>query len=124
MSKDIDFKFKLHPLTGDLIIKKNEDAIKQSLRSIVMSSVGDRRLDNSYGSGVYSLLFENLDIFSVEFFRKKLLNLIERYEPRVQIIDLQLIENLDSNTLFIQIKYTPKFGSEVQDFSVSLERVI
>lgn len=123
MPKDIDFKFKLHPLTGDLIVKKNEAAIKQSLRSIVMTSVGERRLDNSFGSSVYNLLFENLDIFSTEFYRKRLLNNIARYEPRVQIIDVQLIENLQSNALFVQIDYTPKFGGEVQQFSVSLERV-
>lgn len=121
--KDFDIRFNLHPLTGDIVVKKDEDAIRQSLRSIIMHIPGERRLAYKFGVGINTALFELLDIFSAEFLRKKIMSEIIQYETRINLLDVQLIQVKEENFLYIQITYNYKNGGQVSKYNLKLERL-
>ena len=56
--KDINLSFKRHPVTNDLVVLKNEDAIKRSVKNIVFTILGEKPYDPLFGSVINNSLFE------------------------------------------------------------------
>ena len=56
--KDINLSFKRHPVTNDLVVIKNEDAIKQSVKNIIFTILGEKPFLPLFGSKLNSSLFE------------------------------------------------------------------
>ena len=58
---DLDLNFKKNPITRDVLSKKGENAIKQSIKNLVMTRIGEKLFSPMIGSYVYNLLFDNRD---------------------------------------------------------------
>ena len=71
MLKDIDLRFMVHPLTGDLLVKYENEAINQALKTIVLTGRNERPLDPMFGVGVYDLLFETFRFYGNRSFCQK-----------------------------------------------------
>lgn len=121
MAKDIDIRFKLHPQTGDLVIKEGEESIKQSLRTIILLTYGDRPLQN-IGVGLGQMLFENFNIFLSSWLEKNITLNVETYEQRVNL--QQVIVNENDTSLMVNILYTMKQGGKPSEFNLTLERIV
>ena len=67
----------MNPNTEDFSTLKNENAIKQSVRNLVMTTFGERPFQNDIGSRVRGMLFEPFDVFSAEDLRDEIRNTIE-----------------------------------------------
>ena len=122
--KDFDLRFRLHPITGDLVVRKETNAITQSLRSILMHKSGDRRLNPEFGVGIGALLFENVDHFQIEYMKKQILTDISVYEKRIAVVDLTFTMVDGENALDISIYYKLKKGGRIEEFSLTLERTL
>lgn len=109
-------------MTGDLVVKKGKDAIRQSLRSIVLTSIGERRLDDLFGVGIYDSLFEPLDFFEIEYLKKRMIQNITLYERRIKLVQADLVLNQSDNSLMVNILYTNINGGQTQKFDLTLER--
>ena len=103
--KDISMSFQVNPLTYDLIVLTNENAIARSIRNLVITDKGERFFNNNLGSRVSSLLFESLDDITASSVKDEIENTINNYEPRVELISVTAIPDYDSNELGIIIKY-------------------
>jgi phage baseplate assembly protein W len=103
--KDISLSFQVSPLTYDLIAIKNENAIARSIRNLVLTNQGERFFNNNLGSRVNSLLFESLDDITASSVRDEIENVINNYEPRVELISVDAVPDYDNNELKITIKY-------------------
>ena len=57
--KDINLSFSPHPVTKDLTVLRNENAIKRSVRNIVQTIPTERFFNSILGSDVRDLLFDN-----------------------------------------------------------------
>ena len=55
---DIDLTFIANPVTGDLSKKYDENAVKQSIKNLVMTRNYERPFNSSIGSQIYNVLFE------------------------------------------------------------------
>ena len=62
---DIDLRFTANPISGDVAKKYDVNAVKQSLRNLVLTQYYERPFQPNLGSPIYKLLFENLDQKSV-----------------------------------------------------------
>lgn len=122
MSKDIDFNFAVHPLTGDLSIKKNSNAIKQSMKNLVMTSYYERGF-NIIGGNVRSSLFENIGPLEIQTLKDMIIEVIENYEPRVEVSDVQVAYGDDENTILAQVIYTENNDPTDRTFEIELERL-
>lgn len=104
---DFTTSFDMNPFTGTLARVTNEDAVKQSLRNIVLTECGERFYDSNKGSKVKQSLFELFDQGMFDLVTVQLKGSLAHYEPRAQIIDVALAnDTLDFNTLNCKIVFS------------------
>ncbi|OUT92937.1 MAG: hypothetical protein CBB96_08800 [Gammaproteobacteria bacterium TMED36] len=103
--KDISMSFEVNPLTDDLIAIKNQTAIARSLRNLVLTTPGERFFNNEIGSQVNNLLFNNVDDVTAVSIRSEIINVIENYEPRVELGDVSVNANIDAYEMDVKINY-------------------
>ena len=103
--KDLSMSFKFNPLSGDLIALKNETAIARAVRNIVSTTPGEKLLDPEFGSTVSEILFENLNDITAVSIRDEIRSSLRNYEPRVELIDVNVDPNFDENQFDVLIKY-------------------
>lgn len=103
--KDISMSFQKNPLNGDLIALKNEQAIARSIRNIVFTIPGEKFFDEDFGSRISAALFENIDEFSANIIGSEIRQSILNYEPRVDLISVDLKPDFDNNSFDVRIVY-------------------
>jgi len=121
---DINPKFEKHPLTGDLPIIKNEDAIKQSVKNIVLTARGERPFQPFFGASISSSIFENYDPTLVDDIAFTIEDSLKAHEPRVELIDVEVLEDMDNNSMEITVNYKiVGIPLNQQSLNLVLERV-
>jgi len=120
--KDINLSFTPHPVTKDLTVIKNANAIKRSIRNIVQTIPGERFFNPILGSDVRSSLFEFVDFGTASVIQKEIKTAIENFEPRVYNIQVEAIAIPDNNEFEVNI-YFEILGQEfpTQEFTFMLE---
>ena len=103
--KDLATSFNANPATGDFGVVKNENAIKQSVRNLILTMFGERPFQPSIGSKVRALLFEPWDPFSVDAIKSEIFNCLSRLEPRIQVTGVGLRDDSDINSVHVSIDY-------------------
>ena len=103
--KDISLSFQVNPLNYDIIATKNETAIARSVRNLILTQPGERFFNQNLGSGVSKALFENLDQISASVIKDEIENTINNYEPRVDLINVDVEPNYDNNEFNVTIHY-------------------
>ena len=119
---DMDLNITPHPSTGDLILKYDKDAIKRSLRNIMLTNDYERPFRPGFGANLRSLLFELADDITKFEIRKQITEAIEDFEPRVAIDEIYLNQDRN-NRMYINIHYGIRGVPEAQELEVVLERV-
>ncbi len=121
--KDISVAFGAHPNTKDLVVVKNETAIKNALQNLIRTKNGERPFDSRIGSRVTALLFELLDFGTAGSLRSEIIDVIERYEPRVRLIDVNVTPDFDENGYEVYIEFEI-IGRERVDAPLSTEFIL
>lgn len=103
--KDISLSLQVNPLNYDIIGIKNETAIARSIRNLVLTLPGERFFNQNLGSKASKSLFENIDDVSASIIQNEIRNSIENYEPRVQLIDVDVEPNYDLYEFNVTVKY-------------------
>jgi len=120
--KDISLSFDRHPVTNDILVIKNADAIKKSVRNIVQTVPSERFFNPIFGSEVKTSLFEFVDFGTASQLERQILVAIENYEPRVERVQVDVLPRADRNEFEITISFNI-IGQEIppQQFSFILE---
>ena len=103
--KDSSMTFQTNPLTSDLIVLKNENAIARSVRNIVFTIPGEKFFDETFGSNINRSLFDNIDEISSLIIRDQISESIERFEPRVRLVEVKVSPDFDNNAFDAVITY-------------------
>lgn len=120
--KDISLSFDPHPITNDLPVLVNQQAIRRSIRNLVQTIPTERFFNPILGSDVRQSLFEFVDFGTASVIRDQILNTISNFEPRVNDVDVQVDPRPDENEFEITITFDI-IGQEIptQQFSFILE---
>lgn len=102
---DIDLNFTAHPVTKDIVRKYDDNAVKQSLKNLILTSNYERPFHSEIGSQVRSLLFEPASPMLAVSMRKAIFDLVNNFEPRVELIDVLVDFNPDENYVYITIEF-------------------
>jgi phage baseplate assembly protein W len=102
---DINSSFQINPLSFDLISIKNETAIARSLRNLVLTEPGEKFFNENLGSRISQSLFENIDEINASIIKNEIINTIENYEPRVELIEVFVSPDYDNHSFDIIIQY-------------------
>ena len=120
--RDFDLAFSAHPNTGDLAILKNEDAVKQAIKILVLTNFYERPFHSELGSPVRSMLFELTTPLTIHTIRRAITDVIENFEPRVRVDSVDVSVNDDSNTCNIIVNYTVIGLQTIQELNITVER--
>ena len=111
------------PVNNNLAKISNEESVKQSLKNLILTSLGERIFQPNIGSGVNNLLFENSTrptLNSIEF---NIQNTIKYNEPRVNIIDVKAKETTNPNAVQVDIVFSMINNPEPISINFILKRV-
>lgn len=100
---DFGMDFTPSPDTGNLSVKTNANAIKQSLSNLMLLAFGDKPFHPEIGFGLRNYLFQNLTPIVISSMRRHIEEIITSYEPRVKINSINFTDDIDSNNLGITI---------------------
>ena len=103
--KDLDLDFNRNPVTNDIPTIEDVDAVKRSVRNLVQTNFYERPFHPELGCGVRELLFENYNPIIGIFLKRKISEVITRYEPRVSLNDIALDDEPDKNRLKVSIYF-------------------
>jgi len=103
--KDISLSFDRHPVTNDILVIKNADAIKKSVRNIVQTIPSERFFNPIFGSEVKTSLFEFVDFGTASLLERQIITAIENYEPRINNINVDVLPRADQNAFEITISF-------------------
>ena len=99
--RDFSMSMKANPNTEDFSVVKNENAIKQSMKNLVMTGFGERPFQPER---LRQMLFENFDIFMLEELKEEIVNTLGRLEPRITVSQVNV--NIDDdNNLEVEVEY-------------------
>jgi phage baseplate assembly protein W len=87
---DLDLDFIAHPTTGDVVKKTGVDAIKRSVRNLILTNFYDRPFRSYIGSNAQKILFDNINIFTATFLKDAIAEVITNFEPRVRLPDTEM----------------------------------
>lgn len=103
--RDISLSLKINPLTRDLSVLKNEQAIARSIQNLVLTIRGEKFFEPSIGTDVNKLLFENIDIFTARAIETQIIEVINQFEPRVELIETVVTPDYDEGAMDVKITY-------------------
>ena len=120
--KDISLSFEPHPVTKDLPILKNQNAIIRSIRNLVETIPTERFFNSTIGSNVRSSLFDFVDFGTASTVRDQIITCIQNYEPRVTDVIVDVDPRPDTNEFEVTVTFNI-IGQEIptQQFSFILE---
>jgi phage baseplate assembly protein W len=120
--KDISLSFDPHPVTKDLPILKNENAIKRSVRNLVETMFTERFFNPLIGTGVRSTLFEFVDYASASSVESQIIATLNNYEPRIENVRVEVSPSPDDNRFEVTVVFDIK-GQDfpTQEFNFLLE---
>lgn len=120
--KDISLSFEPHPVTKDLPILKNENAIRRSVRNIVETIPTERFFNSLLGSDVRRSLFEFVDFGTASVIQDQIEIAINNFEDRVENLIVQVDPIADENTFNVTVIFDI-IGQEfpTQEYSFLLE---
>jgi len=121
--KDFDLSFTRHPLTGDVAVKNDANAIEQSLRSLISTNYYDRGFHPEIGSNIRASLFEMVDPITMTDLRNSIAELINNFEPRVRLINIIVEDFPDRNAYNITLVYNYANAPAPVTLKIVLERL-
>jgi phage baseplate assembly protein W len=103
---DLDLNFGMHPVTRDVVLKYDDQAIKASVRNLVLTQNNERPFHSEIGSQIRGLLFENATPMLNIMLKRAITDTIVNFEPRVKLNDVVVTVSPDNNEVYVSIYFT------------------
>jgi len=118
---DLDLHFKKHPQTGDVVVRKDADAVKRAVRNIILTNNYERPFKPGFGGSIRNLLFELNTDRKLRKAKNRIVNMIETFEPRVTAVQVH-IRDVDINQVNLQVNYAIINGVSNQSLDLTVTR--
>ena len=103
--KDISLSFAPHPVTKDLPVLKNENAIVRSVRNLVQTIPTERFFNSNLGSDVQDSLFGFVDYGTASLIEDQIVTVVTNFEPRVENIEVDVEPQVDNNSFGVIVRF-------------------
>ena len=116
---DLSITMTAHPITGQVTVKKNAEAVIGALKNLILTNRFERPYDPLFGADIRSRLFENFDPIEQVNIEEDIKSAIKNFEPRVRINEVRVVASPNSNRVQIGISFY--VSNEAQPITVGLE---
>ncbi len=121
--KDISLSFERNLATQDIIQKTDIEAVKQSVRNLILTNHYERPFHPEIGSSVRSILFEPINPITASTLTRLIGEVIANFEPRARLVGVDARPNFDDNAYEVTISfYVINIPGELVNLDVMLER--
>lgn len=103
--KDLSIAFKPHPVTGDVVTKKDTAAIRQAVSNLLYTRKTERFFNSNLGTNLQRLLFEPLNSITAGLISEEIKGVLTLYEPRISIDLIQVNANANQNGFDVLLNY-------------------
>ena len=103
--RDIDLDFTRNTVTNDINVVEDVIAIKRAVKNLIQTNFYERPFRPELGCGVRELLFENFTPMTKIFLQRKIEEVLENYEPRVELQNVAVDDDQDGNRLVVDIYF-------------------
>ena len=119
---DLDLNFTNHPVTGDITRRYDDDAIKQSVKNLLLTRNFERPFHSEIGSPIRQLLFDLPGPMFNVMLKRAVIDVINNFEPRVNIIDVRVDDYSDANEVYVTLEFTIVNTERPITLDLALER--
>jgi phage baseplate assembly protein W len=102
---DLNLAFTKNPATADVTKKFDEEAIKASLRNLILTKNYERPFHPEIGCQIYYLMFENYDPIMKRVMEQTIFNTVRKFEPRVVLDRVQINTQEDANAIEVTLEF-------------------
>ncbi len=104
--KDLSITFKKHPVSDDLVVVKDKAAIVQAITALLLTNKGERPFQPDLGCDIRRSLFEPLDYATSGLIRSQVLDVLGKYEPRIEVDDIRVSPDEQNNGYDVELYFT------------------
>ena len=112
-----------HPIRSTVLLKTNVDAVKQSLRNLMLTDKGERLFQPNLGGNIRAMLFENITAQTFLTMQEHIKDVIAAHEPRADVIDVYIAQTSQEHEVQITIVFRVVNVQEPVTLELLLERV-
>ena len=120
---DITTNFDIHPIKEDLVLLTNEQAVKRSIRNLLLTDPGERFFKPNLGGGIRASLFENISRDTEFLLKERITETIKNYEPRASLYSVNVKALPDDNAYSAAIIFYLNNNSTPITLDLILRRV-
>jgi phage baseplate assembly protein W len=121
--RDLDLNFQIHPIRKDINVHKNEFAIINSIKNLVLTNHYEKPFQPEIGSNIRRLLFENVDAFMAAQIQREIEETINNFEPRAQVSRVTAVASPDENRYNVELEFFVINSANPITINFFLERV-
>lgn len=119
---DIDMTFTRKPVTNDIALRFDIQAVISSIRNLLLTKYYERPFNSSIGSKIYTLLFEPMDIMTARQLEKEIRTTITNFEPRVELQQVVVTPIETKNSYQVSLVFFTENSNQAYNVSILLER--
>jgi|TARA_R110000772_G_scaffold126705_3_gene233807 phage baseplate assembly protein W len=116
---DLGITMTAHPITGNVTVKKNAEAVVGALKNLILTNRFERPYDPLYGADIRSRLFEHFDPIEQVNIEEDIKTAIKNFEPRARVNEVTVVASPNSSKVQISINFF--VANQAQPITVGLE---
>ena len=120
---DLNLDFLPNPTTKDVVRLTGENAIKRSVRNLILTNFYDRPFRSYIGSNVQKLLFDNITAITANYLTDAIKEVITNFEPRVSITEIKVSVSTENNGFDVRLSYIILNRNQPVTINLFLERI-
>ena len=120
---DLNLSFTKNPATKDVARLFDVQAIKRSVKNIILTNKYERPFDSDFGCNLRGFLYENITEPLLVIIKDRVAMAIEKYEPRVSVEDVVVVDDQEKNGLSIMVSFLINGTEAPVSVSTFLQRV-
>ena len=120
---DIPTNFDVHPIKEDLVLLYNENAVKKSIRNLLLTDPYERFFNPGIGAGIRQSLFENIGPDTEFILKERIRETIINYEPRANLYSVTVKALPDENSYSASIVFSVVNNTTAVTLDLVLRRV-
>ena len=120
--RDLNLQFLNNPNTGDVAIKTGSNAVKESIKNLILTGKFERPFQPGIGSRIRDLLFEPSDIITQKLIEDEIISVIDNFEPRAQVLNVTVKSTREGQGYDVTINFAVVNENEPVTFTTFLDR--
>ena len=121
--RDLDLSLKIQPLRNDIIPLKDDAAIKNAVKNLLVSNFFERPFQPTLGANLRGLLFEPADAITKLDLQQGVRRVLNTHEPRIKVLNIKVFDESDNNSYRITVKFLIKEYDTAESVEIVLRRL-